>query len=51
MAIFLQAKPGNTKQARLPTVEAIDAAVDRFGCAPVALAAGPALRYLPLVQR
>jgi hypothetical protein len=51
LAIFLQGAPGHMSQASMPASAAIDAAVDRFGCAPVAVAAGPALQYLPFIRR
>jgi hypothetical protein len=44
LAIFLQGTPGNMQQAALPDAAAINAAVDRFGCTPIDMAAGPALR-------
>jgi rubrerythrin len=50
LAGFLQAAPGNTQPAALPTEAAINSAIERFGCTPVAVAAGPSLRYLPLVR-
>jgi hypothetical protein len=51
LAIFLQGAPGHMKQALMPAAVAIDAAVDRFGCAPVAVATNPSFGYLPLVRR
>ena len=51
LAIFLQGAPGHMKQASMPAGAAIDAAIDHFGCAPVAVAAEPALQYVPLIRR
>ena len=51
MAVFLQASAGRSHQASLPSEAAINTAIDRFGCAPVGVAARPALRYVPLMRR
>jgi hypothetical protein len=51
LASFLQSRPGATRQGSLPPSAQIDAAVDRFGCAPVALAANPSFVRLPLLRR
>jgi hypothetical protein len=51
LAIFLQSGPGNTYQASMPTDTQIDVAVDRFGCADIAVATPPTFVYLPAVRR
>jgi hypothetical protein len=51
LTTFLQGSPGSMHQAALPDEAAIDAAIDQFGCTPVELAAGPSMRYVPLVRR